>query len=507
MKNQTKRLVSLALLFAFLIGIFPVSAPSAYAADGVYTAITDYVTPFIGTNYEYNYQVNGVTLAAGCHAFVNSVWKNVFGYDVYSGKSSQTEKSSDYSNFACFIQTQGRIGDILRFDGTHSMLLIGIDQDSITVYESMGHGALYNTVCKSTYTYDKLATRYAGIPYFLYQINNATYQAVQNHVTSSNPSDSSNVNAQDPESGTTASTSTSTDSETLQDQQIENVSTIEAGADPDLQICTVTSKFTSTDPSYNIPNLKQTVMLSANNTFSLSIGDSTEEAVGVLINGNPLDESSFKTLDTDPRSVQITLSTTPADSFNAEIILAPSQDTRISHFIKNSNIDTSFSDVSTSSWFYHSITTTVQYGLLSASNGNFRPFDTLTEGEAIALATRLYSIYYNGISASLSATTPWYQAYEDYCSKEHITDNLTINSTVPITRERFILLLANVFPAKEYSVLYDYTFTGTANKDILTLANAGILSGYTDGSFGVNDLVTREQAATILCRMVDPSER
>ncbi len=517
MRKQIKRLATLALLFALAVGILPSAVPSAYATDGVYSAITSFVSPYVGTNYEYYYKVGGTTKAAGCHAFVNSVWKNVFGCDVYSGKDSRTEKTSDFSNFASFMQSNARVGDILRFDYPHSMLIIGVSKTGITVYESMGHSPSYNTVCKSTYTYEKLISRYAGCSYFLYQVDPAIYQSVQKNGSSSSTTAQTPAATTKPSAAATAPSVTAAPSTATTpsasapdpEESIQDLNMVEAGADPDLQICTVATTFTSTEPGKTIPSLNQTVMLSANNTMSLSTGLSNVEVVGVLINGKAIPDSSYSTIYTDTCGVQITLDQTPADKFSAEILVASQNTNRLCHFIQDNSKAVSFSDVSPSSWSRSSIISAVQYGLMSGTaNGTFQPTATLTEGEALALAARLYSIYYNGSAASLAATTPWYQAYVDYCTKTHITDKLSsICPTAPITRQRFAILLSSVFPESEYPALYDYTFTDTANSDVLMLANAGILSGYANGSFGANDQVTREQAATILSRMVDRSKR
>ena len=523
MTKHFKRLVTLLLLLALAVGFFPVSQPSAQAADNVYTAITNFVSPYVGTNYEYYYKVNGSTKAAGCHAFVNSVWKNVFGTDVYSGKHTLTEKSSDYSALSSYLQSKGRIGDIIRFDYPHSMLIIGIDNNGITVYESMGHGPSYNTVCKSTYSYEKLASRYAGCTYFLYQVNSAIYQSVQkNGAVASSPAQTSAAPttpadpSQPEETVTTPSDSqkptdsTASTTPSAQDPEvIGNLNLVEVGSDPDLQICTVATSFTSTEPGQSLPKLSQTVTLSSNNVLNLSTGLSNVEVVGVLVNGESLPDSSYSTIYTDTRGVQIQLNKTPADQFSIEILVATEHSNRLNRFIQDNSKAVSFTDVSASSWARSGVVSAAQYGLMSGtSSDTFSPSGTFTEAQALVLAARLYSIYYNGSVPSLLNTNPWYQAYVDYCRTAHITDNLSsINPNAPITRQRFATLLSSVFPANEYPALYDYTFSDTADSDVLLLANAGILTGYTNGTFQPNGTLTREQAAVIVSRLVDPANR
>lgn len=81
------------------------------------------------------------------------------------------------------------------------------------------------------------------------------------------------------------------------------------------------------------------------------------------------------------------------------------------------------------------------------------------------------------------------------------------NLTVAITRGQFAQLAVETYVAitgnmPSYS---NNPFTDVANSDtaILQAVSLGIINGYGNGQFGTNDLLTREQAATMLKRLAD----
>jgi len=131
--------------------------------------INEYTEPYLGTDALNNYD-NG--RAIQCHAFTNYVWRNVFGYDVYSSKCSRTEASTDYENLGEYINNFARPGDMLRVDGKHSMIITEFDEDTVT-----GYDWLYNKKeRKCTYTWEGVKEWGDGTQkYWLYQIDDSVY--------------------------------------------------------------------------------------------------------------------------------------------------------------------------------------------------------------------------------------------------------------------------------------------------------------------------------------------
>nr|WP_315024089.1 copper amine oxidase N-terminal domain-containing protein [uncultured Aminipila sp.] len=139
------------------------------AAENVVERIDEYVKPYLGTDTLNNYD-NG--RAIQCHAFTNYVWRNVFGYDVYSSKCSRTETSNDYEKLGEYISNYARPGDMLRVDGKHSMIITSFDEDTVT-----GFDWLYNKKeRKCTYTWEGVKEWGDGTQnYWLYQIDDSVY--------------------------------------------------------------------------------------------------------------------------------------------------------------------------------------------------------------------------------------------------------------------------------------------------------------------------------------------
>lgn len=83
-----------------------------------------------------------------------------------------------------------------------------------------------------------------------------------------------------------------------------------------------------------------------------------------------------------------------------------------------------------------------------------------------------------------------------------ITDRIKDNVSKGVTREEFAELavrLYEVYTGKTPSTA-GITFTDTQNPQILKAAIAGLVSGVGGGKFAPNDLVIREEMATILLR-------
>ncbi|MFI3313361.1 MAG: phosphodiester glycosidase family protein [Eubacteriales bacterium] len=91
---------------------------------------------------------------------------------------------------------------------------------------------------------------------------------------------------------------------------------------------------------------------------------------------------------------------------------------------------------------------------------------------------------------------------------------MTYGYTAPITRDEFCQVLATFIPAVSGKSLDtirgslganydDFTFTDTDSYQVRSIAALGIVNGTGDGKFSPNDTLLREEAATMLQRMVD----
>lgn len=77
--------------------------------------------------------------------------------------------------------------------------------------------------------------------------------------------------------------------------------------------------------------------------------------------------------------------------------------------------------------------------------------------------------------------------------------------TENITREKFCELIynyCNIFADEELTAEGENKFTDTDNAHIVCLNEFGIIAGKSDTEFAPNDLLTREEAATIIHRLI-----
>lgn len=86
-----------------------------------------------------------------------------------------------------------------------------------------------------------------------------------------------------------------------------------------------------------------------------------------------------------------------------------------------------------------------------------------------------------------------------------ITDSVMEDYQADITREQFceLVILAYEELSGEEAYTGNVYFEDTYNPEILKAANLGIVNGYGDGIFAPDDLITREQIATMLVRMLE----
>ncbi len=143
---------------------------SPAAAKNITDRMEEYVEPYLGTDTLNNYD-NGRALQ--CHAFTNYVWRNVFGYDVYSSKCHRTEASNDYDKLGEYINEYARPGDMLRVDGKHSMVITSFDEDTVSGFDWLVNKK--ERAC--TYTWEGVKEWGDGTQnYWLYQIDDSVYE-------------------------------------------------------------------------------------------------------------------------------------------------------------------------------------------------------------------------------------------------------------------------------------------------------------------------------------------
>lgn len=199
------------------------------------------------------------------------------------------------------------------------------------------------------------------------------------------------------------------------------------------------------------------------------------------------------------------------------------------------NATTEFKDVGASHWAYEAIQSMKEKGLLSGySDGSFRPNKEVTYGEAIKLAVIAGRGEDNvGIDETYKeydflhwSVSYWRAAVDDQLMfsdfvPESETEEAENGSKIThfgedkaITRADMAYLAANALNA-EY-ILYDDlkdTFSDVSREtcpryyEILQAYNAGLITGYGDGTFRPDFTLSRAEASAIIYRIINQSQR
>ena len=186
---------------------------------------------------------------------------------------------------------------------------------------------------------------------------------------------------------------------------------------------------------------------------------------------------------------------------------------------KASNTDFAgkFTDLTQGAWYMDGVKTAYELGLvLGTSDTTFSPDGNITVGSALALASRLHSIYQTG-SAYFEQGSPWYQVYVDYALDNGIiTQSQFTDYNANATRRQFATILAKALPAGELTAINtvadgaipDLAAGSAGYADIYTLYRAGVLTGNDKyGTFAPETTIGRSSVATIVARMAVPSLR
>ena len=100
----------------------------------------------------------------------------------------------------------------------------------------------------------------------------------------------------------------------------------------------------------------------------------------------------------------------------------------------------------------------------------------------------------------------WAREYISRAREVKIIPDHSDNFTVPISREKFCEYVYNLIMSVNRSITTpeaERKFNDTDNEKVHILNQAGIINGKTDTEFAPDDFLTREEAATIIVRMIN----
>ena len=169
----------------------------------------------------------------------------------------------------------------------------------------------------------------------------------------------------------------------------------------------------------------------------------------------------------------------------------------------------SFTDVAENAWYYDTVLAAADAGIIAGNaDGSFNPDGELTWAQAVTFAVRLAQ-YRAGtpVYGAADQTSVWYQIYVDYAWNSGIITYIPQDVNYIINRAEAALIFAkvlgnaakiNVIPENYFWDLYG---SGEVGEAVNALAEAGIVNGMEDGSFGANGSFLRSQVAAVVARM------
>ena len=181
---------------------------------------------------------------------------------------------------------------------------------------------------------------------------------------------------------------------------------------------------------------------------------------------------------------------------------------------------THFIDVPRDSWYYSSVYRAHENGLIDGVGGErFAPDSTLTVAQAIKLSAALHQLDRTGEVSLKNGAENWYDAYVSYAVANGILEERYAGYSreqmnAPVTRGEFVHIFHGALEHYEQintvadNALPDVKLGDAFAAAIYEFYRAGILHGNdTAGTFRPESTIKRSEAAAILLRMFEPSER
>lgn len=176
-----------------------------------------------------------------------------------------------------------------------------------------------------------------------------------------------------------------------------------------------------------------------------------------------------------------------------------------------------FSDVSSGIWYADGVRSAYELGLMQGTgNQKFNPSGSVTLAQAVTMAARIHSIYYNGSDNFQQSGSAWYSVYVDYAKRNGIIDRDYANYNAVATRAQFAAIFAHALPASALAkvndiadgAIPDVSRSHANAKEIYLLYRAGVLTGSDDAlTFRPTTSIQRAEAASIVTRMALAGKR
>ena len=186
--------------------------------------------------------------------------------------------------------------------------------------------------------------------------------------------------------------------------------------------------------------------------------------------------------------------------------------------IANMNTYT-FSDLVSNHWAYSGIKICYDRGILIGyPDGTFHPEENITWSQAVTIAARVHSAYHgNNFDATQKPGEYWYTPYYRYCSSNKLLPTgcpkLSALDSRDIQRYDLAYIFSRLIDAEDMPAISNRSIPDEGEipsyyaKSVKTMYSAGIMNGMDNNEFSGDDYATRAQIATVVSRLLIPSER
>ena len=166
--------------------------------------------------------------------------------------------------------------------------------------------------------------------------------------------------------------------------------------------------------------------------------------------------------------------------------------------------------VNLENWFDPYVAKATSYGLMGGyTDGTFRANGQITLAECLVIASNMRDVYNGGDGTFPTGTTPWYNVYVNYATKQGIIKEGDFEDyNVPATRGEVAYIFAHALPdgvLKEVNAkprFSDVNASTPYRSDIVTLYQADLVTGYEDGTFHPENPITRAEVCVILSNLL-----
>lgn len=175
-----------------------------------------------------------------------------------------------------------------------------------------------------------------------------------------------------------------------------------------------------------------------------------------------------------------------------------------------------YRDIPQGAWYCPYVDAVVKSGIMNGmSDTSFGVDQSVSLAQTITMAARLHSLYYTGEENFGLGTDAWYSPYVKYAVHHGIIDSTpsAYESLQPVSKGVFAQILSAAYPDEALQSINSVNYIPDMDESspyydaVIRLYRAGVCTGGEDNSYNPRGRIKRVEAAAIVTRMTDPSQR